>query len=142
MCPGGVVEAEAAALRIGELLRVDRRSHQAARRMRLRAQQVVTDLVRHGAAEHEPQAVIDLVRPFEQLEPLCILDDPAGAGDRRDATANGGAPSVCTNSPTVSVAGPPARGTSRAMISTLSDPAISGSGGGSYRSMVRQRRLR
>ena len=90
MCArAGAVEAEGAAFRIRELPGVDRRAHQAPRRMRLRTQQVVPDLVRHGAPEHHPEPVLDGVRPFEHLEALRLFDDPAGAGDRRDGERHG-----------------------------------------------------
>src|SRR4029434_2497302 len=80
----GAVEVEAARSEIRKFAGVDARTHEPARGMRVRLQQVVTNLVWHGSAKYETESVIFQCHRFLQQLASTFVENPASADCRRN----------------------------------------------------------
>ena len=84
---GEVVKTETARSQIRELAGIDPRAHQPLSGVRIRVEQVVPDLVRHGPAQHDPETMVVKCGGLRQQLSAPFVDDAAGSdrggdGDR------------------------------------------------------------
>jgi hypothetical protein len=78
------IEAERAAAQVRELTGVDGGAHESITGVRIGLQQVVSDLVRDGAAQDDPQPVFVNDWKIDQPGELCLIDNALRRTDRCD----------------------------------------------------------